>query len=373
MKKILLVTGKEYILKQSDGGRKCTYRNYEILREIYGEQNVYTYIFTNEYRESDTNVIRRYANGSLLIKIVNLLSGRLFYSYHQERELEKYIAEQHFDIVFFERSLFGSLVKKVKQFGVEVQIFMENIEKDYAKNKVLKQSFLYFLPFLAFRYNEKSSLRYCDKIICLTNRDADRLQELYGRTSDAVIPMTFSDRCADWSAPAYTGLKKELLFIGSLFPPNYSGIKWFVNQVMPSLQDFRLYIVGKDFENKKNELESENVIVVGTVENLEEYYMTNRAMVMPIFYGDGIKIKTAEALMYGKVIFATQEALEGYDLKDIDGIIECNLADEFIEAIRQFYEEKTSSFSESVRRCFLEKYENKAAIELYYTQISDGV
>lgn len=372
MKKLLLVTGKEYILRQNDGGRKCTYRNYEILRQIYGEQNVYTYIFTNEYRECDTQVIRGYANGSLLQKVVNLFSGRLFYSYRQERELEKYIAEQHFDIVFFERSLFGSLIKKIKRLGVEVQIFMENIEMDYAKNKVIKQSFLYYLPYLVFKYNEKHSLRYCDRVICLTNRDADRLKELYGKKCDAIIPMTFQDRCEGWSVQAPCELKKELLYIGSLFPPNYKGIKWFIDKVMPGLQDFRLYIVGKDFETKKKELESENVTVIGTVASLEEYYRTNRAIVMPIFYGDGIKIKTAEAIMYGKVIFATHEALEGYELKDIDGITECNTADEFIEEIQRFYQENTSSFSESVRCCFLEKYENNAAIELYNAQIING-
>lgn len=367
MKKILLITGKEFILSQGDGGRKCTYRNYEILKEIYGEENVFVYIFTKEYKDCSTGVIRRYANGSFPVKLANLITGRLFYSARQEKELIGYIREQHFDIVFFERSLFGSLIKNVKKTGAEVQVFLENIERDYAANKVKNQSFLYFVPYLVFKYNEKQSLKYSDKIMSLTQRDADRLGELYGKKCDAVIPMTFRDRCGNLPVPGEK--KKELLFIGSLFPPNYNGIKWFVNEVMPRLSDFHLYIVGKDFETKKGELEREGVTVIGTVDSPEEYYMTDRAMVMPIQYGDGIKIKTAEAMMYGKVIFATKVALEGYDVADVEGIVECNTVEEFVKEIRDFYGKKAPCFSEAVRRCFLEKYENRAAVRLYKAQI----
>lgn len=372
MKKILLVTGKEFILAQGDGGRKCTYRNYEILKTVYGEENVFVYIFTKEYTDCDVNIIRKYANGSMLKKIANLFTGRLFYSPRQEKELLQYIQEQHFDIAFFERSLFGILIKKAKKTGIEIQVFMENIEYDYAKNKVNNQSLLYYVPYLVFKYNEIQSLKYSDKIMCLTERDKDRLETIYGKTCDAIIPMTFRDRCEGMQLPVPRELKKELLFIGSLCPPNYNGIKWFVREVMPSLGDFHLYIIGKDFETKINELEKENITVIGTVDDLEKYYWTNRAMVMPIPYGDGIKVKTAEALMYGKVIFATKEALSGYDLKGIEGIKECNQAKEFVEEIRKFYNQKISSFSESVRQCFLEKYETRVAIHLYNTQIYEA-
>lgn len=370
MKKVLLVTGKEFITEQSDGGRKCTYRNYEMLREIYGRQNVFAYIFTKEdiSVNNDPNIIRIPANRSILKKLVNLFVGRIFYSISQEKKLVKYIQEKKFDIVFFERSLFGSLIKRTKELGAEVQVFMENIEQDYARNKVMNQSFLYYLPYIVFKHNEKLALKFSDKKMCLTRRDADRLKDVYGQSCDVIIPMTFKDRCKNWTTPIYTELKKEILYIGSLCPPNYNGIKWFIREVMSILEDFHLYIVGKNFEAKRDELEKKNVTVIGTVEDLEEYYRTNRAIVMPILYGDGIKVKTAEALMYGKVIFATKEALEGYDINGVDGIVECNLAEEFVKAIQNFYSQKTSSFSEAVRHCFLEKYEDRRAVELYIRQ-----
>ena len=101
-----------------------------------------------------------------------------------------------------------------------------------------------------------------------------------------------------------------------MFSPNYDGIKWFAENVMTELKDYHLIIVGKDFEQKKDELENVNVHVVGTVESLEKYYYSENIMVMPIFYGDGMKIKTAEAMMYGKIILASDEALEGYEVTE---------------------------------------------------------
>lgn len=84
---------------------------------------------------------------------------------------------------------------------------------------------------------------------------------------------------------------------------------------MPQLPECVLEIVGKGFEELKNQLTRSNVKVIGGVDSLEPYYENAAAVVMPILYGDGMKVKTAEAMMYGKVIFASEEALEGIVLR----------------------------------------------------------
>lgn len=49
-----------------------------------------------------------------------------------------------------------------------------------------------------------------------------------------------------------------------------------------------------------------------------------------------MKVKTGEALMYGKSIFGTIEAFQGYeiDYEKIGGV--CNTAEEFIEKINNY-------------------------------------
>ena len=112
------------------------------------------------------------------------------------------------------------------------------------------------------------------------------------------------------------------------------------------------------FIGRKKELERDNVKVIGTVEDLSVYYNLADAVIMPIFFGNGMKVKTAEAMMYGKTTFATQEALEGYDIESVRdrGIYECNTKEEFVEKIRKNVSVH-STINQQVRQIFLEKYE----------------
>ncbi len=367
MKKVLFVCGQEFILDQTDGGKKCSYRNFTMLQDVYGKKNAYAYIFTNDFKDSDKFIRREKSHTSLLAKICDVFTLHAFSSAKQEKKLIDYVKQENFDIVFLERSLFGPLVKKLNSLNIETQIFVENIEKYYVWNKVKKQNPFLLLPFFFVKLNENMTLKYADKIICLTDRDSKLVKKLYNRNVSAIIPMTFKDRFSE-EKHIRVKIKKEkiLLFIGSNFPPNYDGIKWFIENVMSELEDYTLLIVGKGFEKKSLELQKKNVKVIGTVQDLEQYYYTNYAMVMPILYGDGIKIKTAEAMMYGKIMFASDEALEGYELEGVDGIYRCNTSEEYVKNIRFVFRERTNmGYVDAVRKTFLEKYENTVAVKKY--------
>ena len=219
---------------------------------------------------------------------------------------------------------------------------------------------------MAFWLNERKAVKESNKIICLNKRDSELLYNIYGRRADYLLPISFEDILQKKNLPA-SGLTSEitrtLLFVGSFFQPNVEGIDWFLNNVMPKLTGIKLLIVGKGLEKKASEWERENVQVIGTVSDVSRYYMKADAVVLPIFYGDGMKVKTAEALMYGKVIFGTKEALEGYEKEGQPDIHECNTENEYVESIKKFYEvEKEGTFSETNRKLFLDKYENTAVI-----------
>ena len=84
---------------------------------------------------------------------------------------------------------------------------------------------------------------------------------------------------------------------------------------------------------------------------------------MPIFYGDGQKVKTAEAMMYGKTIIATDEALEGYEIENVKGIFRCNTADEFIQTINNVSALSREEYRVSVRDKFLNEYSYATVLE----------
>ena len=111
--------------------------------------------------------------------------------------------------------------------------------------------------------------------------------------------------------------------------------------------------------------------MIGTVDDLAPYYYEADCVVIPIFYGDGMKVKTAEAMMYGKRILATKEALEGYVYQGVKGINRCETAIEFIEEISKLKKESITVCTE-VRKNYLEYYDTSKMtqkFELYLKEI----
>ena len=45
--KIAYIAGHEFLYKQDNGGRQCSYRNYLMIKKIFGEENVHLYLFSN--------------------------------------------------------------------------------------------------------------------------------------------------------------------------------------------------------------------------------------------------------------------------------------------------------------------------------------
>ena len=58
---------------------------------------------------------------------------------------------------------------------------------------------------------------------------------------------------------------------------------------------------------------SKNVEIHDSVDDLSVFYERANIVVCPLFYGGGMKVKVAEALMYGKKIIGTELAFFGYE------------------------------------------------------------
>ncbi len=358
--KILYITPYHLFRKAQDGGEQCAQRNYRAIRQIFGDENVQTCVFENDNSDIPNGVKVFKRAESKIEKILATLQMRRIYLKNEEKEIENFIKKSNADIVFVERSLLGSLLGCVPS-SMKTVVFFHNIEKLYTFNQFKHDGVQFFPVYLAAAKNEKAVINKANAIICLNERDNKMLNTVYNRSANVLWPITFKDSF-DEKRMSESVATKDLLFIGSLFTPNLDGISWFIKEVMPLLPDFKLHVVGKNFETVKSQLESECVEVIGTVDDLSDYYYKYPAQVLPIRYGDGMKVKTAEAMMYGKIMFASSEALEGYDVKGVDGIYRCDSPLEYANAIKRFFdaEVKTKTWSADVRKAFLNKYEDEA-------------
>lgn len=336
MKLIYLTEQPNSIERVTSGGEICSQNNYEALTEVLGTDNIILINISMELK-----VYQRY---------INYLSLRNMYSKSEEIRIVNKINSINWDVLFFDNSSFGRISNLVDKKG-KIVTFLHNVERQYSLER-LKHNPLTLIKYLSVSYNEKCLMHHTDYIIALNDRDKDLIKKYYGRKVDLLLPITLNDQYHSASFSHKTS-EKVLLFVGSYFTPNVSGIKWFINQVIPKAQ-CHLYVIGRGMERLKK-YSSDKVTIMGTVEDTAEFYAMADAVVMPIFTGGGMKVKTAEALMYGKVILASKEALTGYDIVKLKSVKECNTKEDFINAINNL--ESNLKFIPEARQLFLQQYE----------------
>ena len=134
---------------------------------------------------------------------------------------------------------------------------------------------------------------------------------------------------------------------------------------MPLIKvDCEIVLVGNHMDLLKDEfMDDDRIIVHGRVEDLSPYYERATLVIGPIFEGAGMKVKTAEALSYGKVFIGTDESLIGYkELAESllgKSIFVCNNEIEFADAINSH--NFNDEFSQDNYNFFLKNYSIGAA------------
>lgn len=281
-------------------------------------------------------------------------------------EIDRLLINSKITHVFISQSLYGRAVGHIKRQHPKIQIitFCHNIEIDYAKS-YLKISGIKALPFyLAVRQWEKIAILNSSQIITLNKRDAQRLKEVYGREATCQLPTSFDDKF-DIEKAEYIIRNREIekidyLFVGVAFFPNIEGIQWFINNVIPKLPG-HLYIIGKGMDKVVFKNLTDHVHILGFVEDLSEYYYRAKMVVSPIFSGAGMKTKTAEALMYGKIVIGTTEAFEGYDIDDRCMKL-ANTQEQFVNRINDVSNNICEGINSYARSAFLKNHETKSLV-----------
>lgn len=355
--KVIVVTRFDFTAGRKDGGLEIAYRNCHLIESIYGKENVTICIITANKHENKDNIKYFHTHDNIVFNYYNYLLLRDKISRKLEKEIVDYIDTEAPDVVFFDGSTFGQFTKKIECKFKSV-IYFQNIERQYTWDQVKKYSWLCIFRYIANRVNEKKMLEITNNYICMNKRDEALLYKYYGVRPNFIFPATFDDTYTPGEADG-TVCNKEglnLLFVGSYFAHNYKGLIWFIKEVLPDL-NAHLTVVGKNMEKLATKVSSEKLTIDGTVEDLVPYYRNADAIVMPIFMGGGMKVKTAEALMYGKTLFASPESLVGYNVNNVDNVFCCNSKEHFVKYINEYGTRGSKKkFNENIREVFLKEY-----------------
>ena len=166
--------------------------------------------------------------------------------------------------------------------------------------------------------SEKSLLKKADVLVHLSVDDIEFFRrELPELRQFLVLPTINEKFVADVKSATPLRDSIDLLFVGQNHGPNVAGMKWFLEQVWPLLEEkqYKLSIVGPVanlFENQLPKLfDLFRSKFVGEVTDLAPYYRSARCVIAPMVSGSGTSIKTIEALALGVPFVGTSLAFRG--------------------------------------------------------------
>lgn len=114
-----------------------------------------------------------------------------------------------------------------------------------------------------------------------------------------------------------------LLFVGNLaYPPNVSGLQWFVREIFSRLAteypDIRLLVVGKDPDSRVSAVCNEHaqVELIENPADIIAFYEQCGVVIVPLLSGGGTRIKILEAGRVRRPVISTKIGAYGLSLQD---------------------------------------------------------
>ncbi|MEA2281789.1 MAG: polysaccharide biosynthesis protein PslH [Solirubrobacteraceae bacterium] len=132
------------------------------------------------------------------------------------------------------------------------------------------------------------------------------------------------------------GAALRILFVGSVdYGPNYTGIAWFVDEVLPRLRETApatLDVVG--FQRRPLPM-LEGVTYHGQVPSVRPFYERAHVAIAPVPFGSGTRLKIVEAMALGRPVVSTHVGAEGLPVRPGIDYLAADDAEGFARALAQ--------------------------------------
>lgn len=224
---------------------------------------------------------------------------------------------------------------------------------------------------LVRRSEDRNVGRYSAAVL-LNAHEADLLRRRAGSQAHrvATVPPLIS-------APVYRreyGGAPEFVFLGLLsLPHNEDGLRSFLTNVWPSVlaarPDARLRVVGRNPRQGLLDLIArfaDSVILEGYVPDLTELLGRAAALVNPLRFGSGVKLKIIEALGAGLPVISTAIGADGVADGPEQGVLVVEDSARWTELLTSATDPRLNArLSEAAREHFLRSYSREAVFARY--------
>jgi len=128
----------------------------------------------------------------------------------------------------------------------------------------------------------------------------------------------------------------NVLFLAGNNKLNLNGIIFFLNYVLPLVQaktSVTILIGGSICKELNQYANNPSIKLLGPIDDINEFYANGDIAINPIYQGTGLKIKTMEALSYGKVTIVHNHSIKGIYKSESAPLMVANTAEEYSDLV----------------------------------------
>ncbi|WP_309397968.1 glycosyltransferase [Cerasicoccus maritimus] len=220
-----------------------------------------------------------------------------------------------------EEHSFDAVMVEYVFFSAALNVFPETVHKLIDTHDVytdrhlmLSQNNMRVEWFFTIESEERKGLKRAHTVLAIQDEENRKLRQILKHSR----PVFTVGHFLPPSPQAPPSQLKTLMIIGSGNSLNIRYFQEFIdncwNPIFSKHPELRLKIVGSVCQNLKR---TPGVELLGFVEKIEQTYADSDLVINPLLTGTGLKIKSLEAISYGRALLTTPIGLEG--LEDADG------------------------------------------------------
>lgn len=283
----------------------------------------------------------------------------------------------YLDDLFSER--YGRMLEAVHTFpdvdSSALGAFAEHIPKQLhwmADKKMCQAGLLHAERFLV-RRSENATARAFRRSLLVSDEEARILTQRTGVAAGRVACVPPLLKGPESSDRNYDG-SPEFVFIGLLsLPHNDDGLRWFLRTTWPLLRSrlpgAKLRVIGRNASQEVLALAArhrDSVTIAGYVPDLGEALGRAAAVINPLRFGSGIKLKVIEALGRAVPVVSTAIGAEGIANGAGTGVLVSSEPVDIAELLRSLTDVKyNAEVSAEARLHFSNTYSRKAVFDVY--------
>jgi glycosyltransferase involved in cell wall biosynthesis len=263
--------------------------------------------------------------------------------------LSAWLAREFFDVVQIGGIEMAPYLDTVKTARPRPLIIFDNLNCEYV---LQRRAFLTdlrvparwpgaaysFVQWQRLRRYEAQICRHADRVLAVSDVDAEMLRELVPGLEVTVVPNGVDTQAYSPTA-SHPHTSPTLVFTGTMdFRPNVDAVLWFVQKVWPQVRaqvpEAHFFVVGQRPHRRLDRLRGDPTITLtGWVDDARPYIAQATVYIAPLRIGGGTRLKLLEAMATGKPVVATRLGAEGYPVTDEQELLLADTPSAFAGAV----------------------------------------